>query len=70
MRAPYELRYRWRQARRLRKAKRRVERALWTPDRGYGSGRRFDLSDITYAKASEVLASIETLARSLEGRCT
>jgi hypothetical protein len=54
---------RCREARKLRRAARRFDRALWTRDIGYGMGKRFDLSDDTYAKAAEIRGSIEALAR-------
>lgn len=76
MRAPYELRRRWRAAKKLRRAKRKVERALWYRDDGYGMGKRFHPSDSgagmdgLYDRASEVMGILETEARLLEGKCS
>lgn len=67
MRAPYEVRQNWRMAKKLRRARRRLERALWTRDYGYGMGRRFGQTrfDSAYNKVSEVMGALETEARCL-----
>jgi hypothetical protein len=67
MRAPYEVRQNWRMARSLRRAKRRLEKALWTSDHGYGMGKRFhgERFESAYNKVSEVMGTLETEARCL-----
>jgi len=67
MRAPYEVRQNWRMAKRLRRAKRRLERALWTKDYGYGMGQKFHgpRFESAYSKVSEVMGTLETEARCL-----
>jgi len=70
--ATSELRYNWRRARKIRRAKKMINKALWRPDRGYGIGKRFGsyegVSDDVYNKAGEILGSLESAARVLEGR--
>jgi len=67
MRAPYEVRANWRMAKRLRRAKRRLERALWTRDDGYGMGKKFHGArfESAYAKVSEVMGTLEAEASCL-----
>lgn len=65
------LRYNWKRARKIRRAKRKLERVFWTKDTGYGMGQRFyysEVSEETYHKISEVLGVLESIARKLEGR--
>jgi hypothetical protein len=66
VRAPYEVRQNWRMAKRLRRAKRRLERALWRYN-GYGTGQRFYGArfESAYHKASEICGVLETEARAL-----
>lgn len=70
-RAPKFQRQQWKAAKRVRRAKRLIERALWTRDTGYGRGQRFhdpSLANV-YKTVSEVLGVLETRIRILEGRC-
>jgi hypothetical protein len=67
MRAPYEVRQNWRVAKRLRKARRRLQRALWSTSGGYGMHQRFYGAQFesAYHKASEICGTLETEARAL-----
>ncbi len=71
MRAPYEVRSKWGLARRLRRAKRRLERTLWTRDTGYGMGQKLHGKQVNavYSLVSEAMGILESEARALEGDC-
>lgn len=69
MRPPYEIRQRWRLARKLRRANRQLSRVMWSRDTGYGMGRRFygEQYEGMYSRVSEAMGVLEAEARILTG---